>query len=228
MNAGLRMITRSGRPPPAFSRAEGRGTWTRDWTASATSATAASSTNEPRKGMANMSLPQRLSAGPRKPPTMPPASTQRNGTRLVGRRGNLGRGKAILQSDGVVDADDGSRQAVQHEAPEKQSRRRKHAAADVDDRAGHESAPAAHFRHPQRHRHRGKRGAQHIGGRAQRRERLDVGQCIADQTVHRDQSGGVGQQQRLAAREQEYVAVGGGHRWGGAGAPRMPPRQTLS
>ena len=75
MNTGLRMIARSGRPPPAFSSAEGRGTWTRDWTASATSATAASSTNDPRKGMANMSLPQRLIAGPRKPPTMPPAST---------------------------------------------------------------------------------------------------------------------------------------------------------
>ena len=86
------------------------------------------------------------------------------------------------------------------------------AAADVDERAGHEAAAAADPRHPQRHRHRRQRRAQHVGRRAQRGERLRVDQRIADEAVHRDEPGGVGQQQRLAAGEQEDVAVGSGHR----------------
>ena len=49
----------------------------------ATMATAASSTNDPRNGVANMSLPQRDIAGPRKPPTMPPASTSEMARALV-------------------------------------------------------------------------------------------------------------------------------------------------
>ena len=83
MNTGWRTISRSGRPPPALSAAVGLGTSTRDWMASATIATAASNANDPRKGVANMSLPQRDIAGPRKPPTMPPASTSEMARALV-------------------------------------------------------------------------------------------------------------------------------------------------
>ncbi len=39
-----------------------------------------------------------------------------------------------------------------------------------------------------------------------------VGERVADQAVHRDEPRGIGEQQRLAAGEQEDVAVGGAHR----------------
>ena len=74
-NTGCRMIFDSGRPPPPVSSAVGLGTFTRDCTASAITATPASTRNEPRNGVANRSFAKRDDSGPRKPPTMPPAST---------------------------------------------------------------------------------------------------------------------------------------------------------
>ena len=74
-NVGWRTISASGRPRARRSSIVGAGTCTRDCTARATSAHAARSTNEPTNGVANKSLPHRVVSGPRKPPTMPPAST---------------------------------------------------------------------------------------------------------------------------------------------------------
>ena len=71
---------------------------------------------------------------------MPPASSQRNRARAVLRRGDFRCGEAVLQADGVVDADDGGGQAIQREAAEPERHDGESATADVDDGARHEAA----------------------------------------------------------------------------------------
>ena len=142
---------------------------------------------------------------------------QRNRHRAVGRRGDLGGGEPVLQAEGVVDADQRRRHAVQREAAEPQRHRREAGADDVDRGARHEAAAAADAAHPQRGRHRRQRGTQHVGRRTQRRERPVGRERVADEAVHRDQARRVDEQQRLAAGQQEEVAAGGLHVRGNAG-----------
>ncbi len=64
---------------------------------------------------------------------------ERNRARLVGGRRDFRGREPVLQADGVVDADDRRREAVQRKAAQPQRRHRQAAAADVDERARHEA-----------------------------------------------------------------------------------------
>ena len=99
------------------------------------------------------------------------------------------------------------------------------AAADVDQRAGHEAAAAADPRHPQRHRHRRHRGAQHVGRRAERGERLGVDQRIADEPVHRDEAGA---RWSAAAPGSRRAGKCCGRKWSSACVSRDAGRWTVA
>ena len=155
MNTGCRTIVDSGRPAPERSSTVGRGTCTSDWTASATTAYAASTTNPPRNGVAKRSAARRTDSGPTKPPTMPPASTSEIARGLSAGADDLGRREAILQSERVVHADDRRRHAVEREAPAERSRNAASAQPPILISApAMKPAAASDARHPQRRRHR--------------------------------------------------------------------------